>query len=634
MRFYEVLLEDYKTSEKKYIDHGANINDVKTILNQFRKIQPRISDINLKNIDWWAKNRTFEQLKDYINNFEGIPTKSQIGKNTGRSHTIVENDQWLIVIPLDKDASCFHGKTTDWCTTKPFQSYFEQYFYDNQILLIYCVKKNNGSKWAIAAHKDNLSSSEYFDVNDKPLKKDEFENQTKLNVDEILSIAFGKDVHTEVMTSRLKYIEAISRIKELLREAEQTHNQNPEIEKLLWYTKNKVLLHTYMSLVGPADFNKNLEIFAINIIGATAITYIKNPSERIQLMSAKKDGLITLEYLLSLFGEDNISDAVKLEAVKEAPNIIGKLKNQSEELKRAAIETGYVNIGLINSPISEELKLLSVKKRPSSIRYIENPSEEMQILAVTGNGIILYDIFNNVSNIIPSKKVLLASVSNENADSAIEAMISNGVEITDEIITTALTHGEDIKHIIGIASINDIELSIPAQIAAVSNNPHAIYSLYILYKGKVNEAVQIVAARESGAGFIGETYRYIVTTRTLIDVSPHAVEEAFKTTTRLTGKMMKNMDSIRRHYGDEFKAFPTMQSFKNAINSLEKEEINSEIIDVIGISSGYSDLYTQVIDYAEKVARDTNNTMLQNLINEYKENNDLDNLSFEPEEKQ
>lgn len=631
MRYYEILLEDYKTSAKKFIDGGNDPELVKSILLQFRQIQPRISDINLKNIDWWAKNRTFQHLRDYVANFEGIPTKNQMGKKTGRSRNLIENGEWLIVIPLDKDASCFHGKTTDWCTTKPFRGYYEEYFYDNRITLIYCLQKSSGNKWAIAAHNKHLESTEYFDVNDKPLSKEEFETQTKLTVDKILSIAFGEDVQTEVETSRTNYRDALARIKQLLREVEQTNKQNSEIENLLWLTKHKGYLQSYMQLVGPANFNKNLEIYAVNVLGAEAITYIAKPSEKVQLIAAKSNGWTTLDYLLHVYGEDKISEEVKIECVKEAPTIIGKLKNQSEELKRTAIETGYANLQLIHPPLSEELKLLSVQKRPSSIRFIENPSEEMQILAVKDNGTILRDIINNVSNITPSNSVLLSSVSNEYANSAIDAMIMDGIKVTDEIITTAMKHTDEPKQLIGILKVNDIELSIRAQIAAVNNIPHSIYSLYSLYDGKVSEAVQMVAAREGGASFIAETYRYVVTTGKQIDISIHAVEEAFKHTVYLTVKMMTNIVTLSKRVGGKFAELPTFAVFKNAIDGLVKEEINSEVIDILQLSFTYGDLHDRVVNYAVEAAKKAGNTMLQRLIKQYKEENDLDNLSFEPE---
>jgi hypothetical protein len=632
MRYIELLLEDYKTAAKTYEKNGVSPEKVKNVLNQFRKIQPRISDLNLKNIDWWAKNRDFSQLEEYIINFEGIPTKSQIGKKTGRSYNITENNEWLIVIPLDKDASCFHGKTTDWCTTKPFRGYYENYFYDKKITLIYCIQKQSGNKWAIAAHKDMLNNTEYFDVNDEPLKKSQFEKQTGLNTDKILSIAFGKKPQDEVKTSRERYSAALDRIKFLMPEVTKTRTQNIEIEKLLWYTKNTKLLDQYMSAVGPANFNKNLEIFAVSSGIPSAITYIKNPSERVQIISAKKNGAITLDYLLDIYGEDNISDEVKLLCIKEEPKVIRNLKNQTEELKRAAIETGYVNMQFIQPPISDELKLLAIQKSPRSIKSIENPSEELQILAVKNNGTVLYDLLINPSKITPSKQVLIASVSNENAISAIDTMMYNGIKITDEIIINAMVNTYDAGQLIRILNNKGYNISTSAQIAAVNNDPGVIYNLYSIYDGNVSEAVQMVSAKESGSLFLSNTHRYIITTRKLIDVSNYAVEEAFKSTGSLTVMMMKYFNSLKKNMGkDKFTAFPTFMSFKNAIDSLIKEGFNSDVIYILSISFTYKKLYDRVVDYAEKAAKKDDNTMLQRLIKEYKEESDLDNLKFEPE---
>lgn len=633
MRYYEILLEDYKTSAKKFIDSGFSPDLVKSVLLQFRQIQPRISDINLKNIDWWARNRTFPQLKNYIENFEGIPTKSQMGKKTGRSHNLIENSEWLIVIPLDKDASCFHGKTTDWCTTKPFQNYYEDYFYDNRITLIYCLQKNSGKKWAIAAHNKFLDSTEFFDVNDKPLSYEEFEKQTGLNVDEILHIAFGTEVQKNVETSRVDYSVALKRIKQLIKEIEQTNKPNSEIESLLWYTKHKGLLQAYMSLVGPADFNKNLEIFAINSID-NAITYIAHPSERIQLMSAKRDGFTTLNYLMQLIGEDSISEEVKRACVYENPSIINRINDQSEELKRIAIERGLWNLKFLKPPVSDELKMMAIKNDGRAIDYIQNPSEEMQIESLSQYG----DRINLIlkKGIKPSEKVLLTSVSRQDADEALNVLIGYNVEITDKILTTAMKNSDDPKAVIGVASMNNIEISIGAQIAAVNNIPHAIYSLYALYNGKVNEAVQIVAAREGGASFIAETYRYIVTTRKLIDVSRNAIEEAFKHTAYLSVKQMKNMITLKSRYGEEFSSFPTYETFKNAIDSVVSVEINSDVIELLSMSFVYPDIHEKLVNYAKDVAKQEkqrDNAMLGILVSDYIRQSDLENLSFEPEEK-
>ena len=629
MRFYEILLEDYKTSAKKYVASGIDADNVTTMLSKFRQIQPRISDINLKNIDWWASNRTFKQLADYVNNFEGIPTKSQMGKKTGRSHNLVENDQWLIVVPLDKDASCFHGKTTDWCTTKPFQNYYESYFYSNEITLIYCIQKKNGSKWAIAANKQYLDNTEYFDVNDNPLDKDEFENQTKLNVDDILSIAFGKKVQTEVEQSRTDYATAIKKIDELLRVVEKTNTQNQEIESLLWFTKDTDRLKAYMQNVGPASYNKNLEVFAANTID-NAITMIKNPSEKIQLISASKDGWTTLTYLFETFGEDNVSDTVKLACIKNFPSIISKVTKQSEEMKRMAVESGLTRLNYLKEPVSDELKLIALNKDGKAIRYIDNPTEEMQLLAVKEYGTYIDEILRK--DIKPSERVLLASVQHYDADDVIEQMVKYKIKISDDVLKAALSGSDAVRKIIGLVAMEDIELSIGAQIEAVRNDPFSIYSLWSLYNGNVNEAVQIIAAKENGVAYINESIKYSANTRTLPNMSSTAIEEAIKSTPHLADKMLKNLNKLKSN-NPEFDAYPTYNAFRNAVDGFVAEEYNSSVIDALELSFQYPEINEKLTQYALSKAKETNNKMLETLVNEYISKSDLDNLTFGPEER-
>lgn len=630
MRYFQIIKEDYKTSAKKYVASGIDADNVTTMLSKFRQIQPRISDINLKNIDWWASNRTFKQLADYVNNFEGIPTKSQMGKKTGRSHNLLENDQWLIVVPLDKDASCFHGKTTDWCTTKPFKSYYEDYFYSRDITLIYCIQKKNGSKWAIAANKQYLDNTEYFDVNDNPLDKDEFENQTKLNVDDILSIAFGKKVQTEVEQSRTDYATAIKKIDELLRVVEKTNTQNQEIESLLWFTKDTDRLKAYMQNVGPASYNKNLEVFAANTID-NAITMIKNPSEKIQLISASKDGWTTLTYLFETFGEDNVSDTVKLACIKNFPSIISKVTKQSEEMKRMAVESGLTRLNYLKEPVSDELKLIALNKDGKAIRYIDNPTEEMQLLAVKEYGTYIDEILRK--DIKPSERVLLASVQHYDADDVIEQMVKYKIKISDDVLKAALSGSDAVRKIIGLVAMEDIELSIGAQIEAVRNDPFSIYSLWSLYNGNVNEAVQIIAAKENGVAYINESIKYSANTRTLPNMSSTAIEEAIKSTPHLADKMLKNLNKLKSN-NPEFDAYPTYNAFRNAVYGFVAEEYNSSVIAALELSFQYPEINEKLTQYALSKAKETNNKMLEKMVNEYISKNDLDNLTFEPEEKQ
>ena len=63
------------------------------------------------------------------------PTQSKSKRLVGDAVVLREDDRWLVVIPLDKEASCFHGRNTDWCTAKPRRTHWEEHFIDARTVL-------------------------------------------------------------------------------------------------------------------------------------------------------------------------------------------------------------------------------------------------------------------------------------------------------------------------------------------------------------------------------------------------------------------------------------------------------------------------------------------------------------------
>lgn len=359
MRFCEIILEDYKTAARKFIEGGSNEIEVKNFLKRFKQIVPKIKDNNEKNIDWWAKNRNFYQFMEYIRNIESMPSAKQLKKGkTGRSHNLIENGDWLVVVPLDKDASCFHGRTTDWCTTKPFQNNYENYFYDREITLIYFIKKKTGEKWAIAAHKDNLKESEFFDKNDNPLSQWNFEQQTKFKVNVIFKKAFGEETQSKVSGAREDYNKAIIRIKELLDTVPDGKGiHNLELEKLLIYTKSKRYIQDYFETVYRSEkYNKNLQNIAVNLDG-TLIKFIINPEERIQ-KAAVRSRAISIRFI------KNPSESVKQEAVSEDGSVIKYIVDPSKEIQLQAVKENpylYLNSNGIENKEDEDIQKAAVQ---------------------------------------------------------------------------------------------------------------------------------------------------------------------------------------------------------------------------------------------------------------------------------
>ena len=137
MRLYELLKEGYKDAQAEF----ASVSDPSTAAQIIAAYKQLVTKNQVKgnerNIDWWRK-QGWDKFNEFVLAKAAEPTKSDVKRKrlVGKSSTIREDKKWLIVIPLDKDASCFHGKDTDWCTTKQFQSHFERYFYEDNVVLI------------------------------------------------------------------------------------------------------------------------------------------------------------------------------------------------------------------------------------------------------------------------------------------------------------------------------------------------------------------------------------------------------------------------------------------------------------------------------------------------------------------
>lgn len=613
MRFIHILKEDFKTAATKYINSGEKPDDVKKVFNAFKEIRQRIQPPE-NNIDWWAKNRKFRQLKDYIDNFEGIPTKSQVGKKTGKSKNVLENNEWLITVPLDKDASCFHGKTTDWCTTKPFQPYYEQYFYDSEITLIYCIQKNTGEKWAIAAHELKLNDSEFFDKNDKSLSKDDFENKTGLDVDMILSKAFGEDIQTNVESSREQYRKAMSRIVELLNEIRNTNERNLELEKLLWYTKSKEKLQQYISHLGPAKFNKNLEIFAVNSI-PNAIVYIKDPDEKIQMISAKKDGETTISYLVNTIGEDNISDKVKMEAVSNDGLAIRHLKNIYDDfgkkLQLAAVSQWGLAIKWIDNP-DETVKEAAIKSNGLAIQFVDNIEDKnLQELAVSKTPESILVILRNSKKIYNDILIkVIEDITNYGSrfvvNDILDELIKTKTPIKQEYIDSILKSTDDIRETIDILDSINIELTPDQQLIAFENESKVLAVFLARYgKDSVSPETLIKMAKINGIGFLMALSGYKNTWGNEdieFDIPEKAIEEVFKN----SGYSERMFSLLNR-----LNIKPSLTVLKYAI---QNAEYNADIVDIIKKADPtYKDTLKKI---ALQKAKNFDNTMLTTLVNE------------------
>ena len=77
---------------------------------------------------------------------------------------VYEDDQWLVVIPHTKEAACYYGKGTEWCTAATESDNMFDY-YNNKGLLYINIDKVNNCKYQF-----HFETNSFMDENDSSIK--------------------------------------------------------------------------------------------------------------------------------------------------------------------------------------------------------------------------------------------------------------------------------------------------------------------------------------------------------------------------------------------------------------------------------------------------------------------------------
>ena len=380
MRICELLAEGYPDTIAEF-SREADPDQVKKTVDQYRDLVNRNQvQGNERNIDWWRK-QGWEKFAQFVGDKSTQATKTQVKRKraVGQSITLKDTPEWLVVIPLDHDASCFHGRGSDWCTASPSAHYFDSYFLDKDVVLIYCLNKQTGNKWAIASHP-KTSKIELFDEKDKSMTVAQFKSATGFDPRQLVALIPHNDPRiAQVKQSRRELLAKIQQL--MVRWTRSDRTRNAEIEQLLIQSKHPELCSRYVVSVGerhgPQPFPPIIAMAAVNQDG-WAIQNIKNPSEAVQLAAVKQSGS-AIQYI------KNPSEAVQQAAVKQDGWAIDYITNPSEAVQKAAVKQYGWGIQYIKNP-SEAVQQAAVNQDGWAIQYITNPSEAVQLAAVKQNG--------------------------------------------------------------------------------------------------------------------------------------------------------------------------------------------------------------------------------------------------------
>lgn len=325
-----------------------------------------------RNIDYWRK-QGWEKFSQFVERTGGLPSARAVkrGRVAGNAITIRDDKEWLIVVPLDKNASCFHGRNSDWCTTKADTEHFEKYFYHNQITLIYCIRPATGEKWAIAAHPD-VTEIEMFDREDGSIDRQEFKRQTGLD-----PIVIAQQVHENyaptIRQARNDYHQQFIHAQQLVKNRKLERSQ--ELDQLFSYLKDSGFSYYYMEHNGVGTYPAAIILSAINK-DASIIENAENISSA-TLRTIARDDAAVLKWV-----RQPIPVEIQREIFEYIPTDIRFIRYPDISIQKMVIEFDPSMIKFINNPTGE-IELMAIKTDPYILQDMDNPSPEAQVLAVT-----------------------------------------------------------------------------------------------------------------------------------------------------------------------------------------------------------------------------------------------------------
>jgi hypothetical protein len=124
--------------------------------------------------------KSLQDLFDVVKLAMDDPSLLPVSKGAGKrdikaemmkqARVVMDTPEYLIVVPLTQEASCYFGVNTQWCTASTTSSnYFDSYNKDGPIYII--LEKKTNTRWQF-----HFSSAQFMDENDRSIDVTDFAN--------------------------------------------------------------------------------------------------------------------------------------------------------------------------------------------------------------------------------------------------------------------------------------------------------------------------------------------------------------------------------------------------------------------------------------------------------------------------
>lgn len=150
-----------------YIKGNLNLNDLnkaKEFLSVFNHFQKRIQPNDI--MRYPSLQHLFQKIKPFIENPDQATSKSdEIRRIKQGAKKVYEDSEWIVIVPKTKEASCYYGKGTKWCTAaEDGNNDFDHY--NEQGNLYININKRTGEKFQF-----HFETSSFMDDGDYPIEQ-------------------------------------------------------------------------------------------------------------------------------------------------------------------------------------------------------------------------------------------------------------------------------------------------------------------------------------------------------------------------------------------------------------------------------------------------------------------------------
>ena len=150
-----------------YQKQNLKIEDLykaKDYLSTFIKFNAKLQERDI--MKYHSLQELFTSIEPFIQNPQQAATKSEEIRNIKEgAEKVYEDNKWLVVVPHTKEASCYYGKGTQWCTAADHSDNMFDTYNKHGFLYINILKGTN------TKYQFHFESNSFMDATERPIKQ-------------------------------------------------------------------------------------------------------------------------------------------------------------------------------------------------------------------------------------------------------------------------------------------------------------------------------------------------------------------------------------------------------------------------------------------------------------------------------